>query len=792
MNDNKAPLAGIRVLDLSTVVAGPFGSEILGYLGAEVIRIDPPGATGLPVGDGVAGTPVTDDEGFTWALQRNKRAIVLDLKSSEGVAALLELVRRSDVVYENFRPGVMERLGLGYQALAAVNPGIVHCAISGFGADGPWARVAAYDAIVQALGGSMGITGTGEPGDMPCRLGVPIGDIGGSLYAVIGILAALRDRVRTGCGAALDISLLDVQLAMNTYRVPQTFGSGIEFGVPSPRRGGAGATPYGPFRCADGSWIVIGVASNFWPSFCRVVGCEDWVADPRFATLAQRQANQPQLEGLVEQRLAQHGAGHWQDLLTAAGVPAARVNQIHEAFAHPQAQARQALVAFRQAAGRVVHVAAHPVRWLGEDAFAQRAPVAIGTDTEAVLASLRQPGHGHSRSGEDPGPAETAAAAGSANAQAPDSRPHASEEDGALRQAIAALACQNGPLAGTLVLEFCGDEPSGTLGTQILADLGATVLKVERPPAGDPAPITAVAPGRVPREVAYAFGLNRNKRSITIDLKSAAGRELALRLAARADVVYENHKQGTMAKLGLGGDALRAANPRLVVCSVSGYGQAGPWSSQPAYDATIQAVSGIMAITGTARPGSAPVRWGNPIGGIAGGLYAVIGVLASLLRRGRTGQGAWLDVALFDALVEELGGSLCIDRERLFSYGRSHGGFFTHALACFRGNVLRGAADAIGGRPGTIDQDLCQRAVPVWITHNVDDATVPITLAEAARELWRSVNQCSAESMVTTPTPCVRYACGQGTRVDWCANATGGHAPAGYTGQAIWAFFSAL
>ena len=155
-------------------------------------------------------------------------------------------------------------------------------------------------------------------------------------------------------------------------------------------------------------------------------------------------------------------------------------------------------------------------------------------------------------------------------------------------------------------------------------------------------------------------------------------------------------------------------------------------------------------------------------------------------------RAAGRDVALFDALVEELGGSLCIDRERLFSYGRSHGGFFTHALACFRGNVLRGAADAIGGRPGTIDQDLCQRAVPVWITHNVDDATVPITLAEAARELWRSVNQCSAESMMTTPTPCVRYACGQGTRVDWCANATGGHAPAGYTGQAIWAFFSAL
>jgi CoA:oxalate CoA-transferase len=389
--ESSPPLAGIRVLDLSTVVAGPFGSEILGYLGAEVIRIDPPGGAGAPLGDGPEDAIVKDAEGFTWALQRNKRSIVLDLKAPEGKAAFLELTKRSDVVFENFRPGVMERLGLGPQDLAAVNPGIVHCAISGFGQDGPWSKVAAYDAIVQALGGSMGITGTGVPGDIPCRLGVPIGDIGGSLYAVIGVIATLIERARTGRGKALDISLLDVQLAMNTYRVPQTFGSGIDFGVPSPRRGGAGATPYGPFLCADGAWIVLGVASNFWPAFCRVVGREVWIEDARFATLQLRQANQPELERLVEERLVQETASHWQAQLIAAGVPAARVNQIHEAFDHPQAQARQALVAFRQPGGRMVHAAAHPVRWVGEAAFAQRAPVATGTDTQAVLAELQQP-----------------------------------------------------------------------------------------------------------------------------------------------------------------------------------------------------------------------------------------------------------------------------------------------------------------------------------------------------------------------------------------------------------------
>lgn len=621
MSEGMPPLAGLRVLDLSTVVAGPFGSEILGHLGADVIRIDPPGTAGAPLGDGPEGAPVTDAEGFAWALQRNKRSIVLDLKSAEGRAAFLELVRRSDVVYENFRPGVMDRLGLGPEVLQATNPAIVHCAISGFGADGPWSTVAAYDAIVQALGGSMSITGTGVVGDIPCRLGVPIGDIGGSLYAVIGVLASLAERMRTGRGRSIDLSLLDVQLAMNTYRVPQTFGSGVDFGVPSPRRGGAGATPYGPFRCRDGAWIVIGVASNFWPAFCRALDRVGWIEDARYTTLAQRQAHQVELERAVEERLAMEGADHWQAALAEAGVPVARVNSIHEAFAHPQALHREALVCFRQPEGRVVSAAAHPVRWVGEPSFPQRPPVPTGADTATVLEALARP---------------AASVVEMSAALPPDSD-------------IQALACRPGPLAGTLVLEFCGDEPSGTLGTQILADLGATVLKIERPPSGEPLPMQDLADGEVPREVAYAFGLNRNKRSLVLDLKSASGRALALRLARRADVVYENHKPGVLARLGLGAETLRAAHPGLVVCSVSGYGQTGPWASQPAYDVTIQAASGVMGITGTGRVDSAPVRWGNPIGGIAGALYAVIGILSALHRRRRTGQGAWLDVALVDA-----------------------------------------------------------------------------------------------------------------------------------------------
>ncbi len=617
-----APLAGLRIIDLSTVVAGPFGSEILGYLGADVIRVDSPSAAG-PLPDLPAGTPVGDAEGFTWALQRNKRSICLDLKSADGKAAFLDLVRRSDVVYDNFRPGVLKRLGLDHASLRAVNPRIVSCSITGFGTEGPWAEVGAYDVAVQALGGSMSITGTGIPDDLPCRLGVPIGDIGGALYAVIGTLAALAERDRSGKAQAVDISLLDVQLAMNTYRVPQVFGSGMDFKAASPRRGGAGATPYGPFQCGDGGWVVIGVASNFWPAFCTAMQRPEWENDPRFATLALRQSNQPELEKVVEERFREGTAAQWADTLVAHGVPAARVNEIHEAFEHPQAKARGMLVKFTAPNGRVFHAAASPLHFAGEAALPQRAPVATGADTQSVMDELSQP--------------VSRVAPAAAKPLTP------------AQEAIAALAAVEGPLRGTLVLELCGDEPSGTLGTQILADLGATVLKIERPPKGEPAPITELPDGRVLPAITYAFGLNRNKRSLCVDLKAPEGRALMLQLAGVADVLYSNYKPGVLARQGLDAASLRALNPALVYCAVSGYGQEGPWAAQPAYDATVQAIGGAMSITGTGEPSSPPVRWGNPIGGIAGALYAVIGVMAALRRRATSGAGATLDIALFDA-----------------------------------------------------------------------------------------------------------------------------------------------
>lgn len=611
------PLTGVRVLDLSTVVAGPFGAEILASLGAEVIRVSPPPAE-PPRPERQADDPVSDADGFLYALQRNKKSVCLDLKDPAGRQAFLDLVKTSDVVYDNFRPGVLERLSIDYAHLKDVNPGIISCSINGFGADGPWGKVGAYDITVQALSGAMSITGAGDAEAMPCRWGVPVGDIAGAFYAVIGVLAALEERSQTGRGQAVEVSLLDGQLALNTYRVPQAFGAGVTFDIPSPRRGGAGAVPYGPFRGGDGSWVVIAVASNFWRAFCDVIGMPELHGDPRFDTLANRQANQHELDAILEERFLTATAEEWQTRLIDANVPVGKVNTIKEAFDQPQAQARGMAETFTGATARGVTVAASPIRFTGLSRAAQQAPVAAGANNDMLTAPRDLP-------------------------------PASADWENSNRNAIAALAGIDGPLRGIMVLELCGDEPSGTFGTQILADLGATVVKIERPPKTDPTPTPSPAAGQVRRDIAYYFGLNRNKRSICLDLKQDAAKAVFHDLVKAADVIYDNYKPSVLTRLGLDPDTLHAINPHLICCSVSGYGKTGPWSALPAYDATIQALGGGMSLTGNGEEGSPPVRWGNPIGGIAGAFYGVIGALAALRRRKLTGAGSALDIALLDA-----------------------------------------------------------------------------------------------------------------------------------------------
>jgi crotonobetainyl-CoA:carnitine CoA-transferase CaiB-like acyl-CoA transferase len=591
------PLDDVRVLDLSRFLSGPYASTVLADLGADVVKVIKPGDVVTPNG------PLTRQEAFDWATNRDKRSLVLDLATGAGRERLLELVARADVVLDNFRPGTMDRLGLGFDRLREANPRIIACDISGWGPAGPWAQVPSYDLVAQAASGSIDITGPhGDAQTPPCRWGVPIGDIAASLYAVIGILAALAVRDRDGVGQRVSVSMLDCLLALSTYRVPQAFDAGLSAKM-DPHKGGAGTTPYGPYRCSDGRWIAIGFAQPHWAGACNAMDAPELIADRRFDSERSRNEHAEELDGIMREILLRRPSDEWEEIFIAAGAPAGRVNTLKEAFAHPQVEARGMIRVIQDASGREAHVAADPMGI----ADGSRPPVTVGDPAEL---------------GWD----------GRAPAVAP------SWDGGGMA------------LEGTRVIEMDGNEPSKTLAAQILADLGADVLLIERPE-----PVRPRDPRAGPDDFvlvdAFGWGMHRGKRGITLNLKDGTDNAAFHDLLAEADVVYDNYRPGVKARLGVTRDELLAHRPGLVTCSATGFGATGPWAQAPAYDVTLQALSGSMSITGNGRDGDPPIRWGHPIGGLAGGLYGTVAVLASLrdVRRGR--EPRHIDLSLFDIQI---------------------------------------------------------------------------------------------------------------------------------------------
>ena len=333
------PLTGLRVLDVSQVMAGPFCCMTLGDLGADVIKIEPPGdgdSTRHSMGFRLKGE---DSPGFL-ALNRNKRSIVLDLKDPEDREVLYALVKTADVLVENARPGVAERLGMGYETLRALNPALVYASISGFGQTGPWAQRPGFDLIAQALSGIL--SATGLPHQEPVKNAIPVGDLGAGLFAAVGILAALLGRQRTGAGQYIDASLFEAALGLSVWETTELWGTGKS---PTPI-GSANrmSAPYQAVRAAD-EYFVIGAANQrLWLSFLKVLGREELNADPRFATNSQRVLNRAALIEALHPTLAAKPAQNWIEALQAAGIPAAPIYTYEQALATDQVAARDMLM----------------------------------------------------------------------------------------------------------------------------------------------------------------------------------------------------------------------------------------------------------------------------------------------------------------------------------------------------------------------------------------------------------------------------------------------------------------
>lgn len=377
------PLTGVRILDLTRVLAGPFCTMNLADLGAEVIKLELPGS-----GDDSRGyaprIPGSDDSGYFYSVNRGKLSVTLDLRQPAGVEIMLALTRTADVVVENFSPGTMERFGIGYTRLKEANPRIILCSISGFGQSGPMASSPAYDIVAQALGGTMSITG--QPGGEPTRCGVSVGDLTAALYAVVAILAALRTRDMSGAGQHLDIAMLDCQVAWledalarysATGKIPEPIGTRH----PS-------ITPFQAFRASDGHFVAGCGNEAIWRRFCDAIGRGELKDDPRFAVNPDRTANHAALEPLLAEHFRAHPRDHWLERLRAAQVPCASIANVAEVAVNPHLKARAMILHAEHPHFDELIVPGSPLKTAGAaGAPSTRAP-RLGEHTDEVIARL--------------------------------------------------------------------------------------------------------------------------------------------------------------------------------------------------------------------------------------------------------------------------------------------------------------------------------------------------------------------------------------------------------------------
>ncbi len=380
------PLDGLRVLDLTRALAGPFCTMMLGDLGADVIKLERPGRGDESRGWGppFVGAPYGPYPGvsaYFLSTNRNKRSITVNMRSSQGQDIVRRLAAVSDVLVENFRTGALAKMGLGYHQLREVNPRLVYCSISGYGRTGPYAERPGYDVVIQAEGGFMGITGPEE--GPPYRVGVPIVDITAGMFASTAILAAMRARDATGEGQRVDVSLLDSQVALLTNVASNYLVGGAEHR----RLGNAhpNIAPYEAFPARD-KWFVLAAGNEaLWERLCNVIGQPELRDDPRFRDNGGRVSNRPALREVLCSAFRARPAAEWLAEFRAAGLPCGPINTIPEVFEHPQREARELVVeAEHPVAGRV-RFPGFPYKFSGSPASIRRAPPGLGEHTDEVL-----------------------------------------------------------------------------------------------------------------------------------------------------------------------------------------------------------------------------------------------------------------------------------------------------------------------------------------------------------------------------------------------------------------------
>ena len=376
------PLESIIILDLSRALAGPYCSMMLADMGAEIIKIEMPGR-----GDDSRswGPPFVEGESaYFMSVNRNKKSITLNLKSEKSKEIIEKLIKKADIIIENFRPGTMDKLGLSYENVAELNPEIIYASISGFGQDGPYKLLPGFDQVIQGMGGLMSVTG--EPGGPPIKVGVAVADIAGGMFAAYGIMIALFNRQRTGKGQMIDVSLLDSQVAWLTYRAGSFFASGK---IPQPLGSGhPNIVPYQAFKANDTYVNIAAGNDQLWQKFCSAIGLEDIVENPKFATNAKRVENRNELVNIISNIVSSKNAQEWLDILTKAGVPCGPIYTLDEIFTDPQVLHRNMVKDLDHIKAGKIKVTGVPVKLSATPGEILTAPPVLGQHTKEILLEL--------------------------------------------------------------------------------------------------------------------------------------------------------------------------------------------------------------------------------------------------------------------------------------------------------------------------------------------------------------------------------------------------------------------
>ena len=366
-------LKGVRVLEISQYLAGPYAGMILSDLGAEVIKIEPPGLR--QIGDG----GLNSDDFVVLATCRNKKSMVLNFKEQGGKEIFYDLVKNADVVLDNYRPGVLEKLGFDYENLKKINPRIISCSITGFGSTGPYKDRPAFDLILQAMSGGMSITGNPPP----VRSGLSISDCVGGMWAAQGVVAALYSREHTGEGKRVEVALLDGQVALLYARVPAFFHMGNITGGPDIAR-----PTYRIYKTKDGHIVIAAIGGErFWPALCRGLGREELAIDPRFESVVKRNENVKELTSIMEEIMSSRSTEEWVERFVNEGVPVGPVNTIDKVLSDPQVLHQQMVVPVDWVQGETIWLAGNPIKVSGiEQTF--ESPPDIGQHTEEIMSQL--------------------------------------------------------------------------------------------------------------------------------------------------------------------------------------------------------------------------------------------------------------------------------------------------------------------------------------------------------------------------------------------------------------------